>query len=349
MEVVTDRLPPIDIPEGRLFCQPSRIANIYKASIEEVVQPRDTIAAETVKLSIAHRRTLPYPQILQVGPGAKARTMLESALRGSTAHLGERLVYDARHIDNNNMAHLIQHHMSALGYIKQKLGHGKNDVTVLLDTKPPALALKVFAELGYEIHCTNRSVSANVVTVEIGEFFQLLPYVRSVEVSGWLTDTPGKIFVSRRESRRLINENEVEALLREHGFEKVYFEDIPLMLQWSMMRNASDVAAIHGAALGCLALHDKVANGRGFRLFEMFGPGFVADCFRKYAAVLGGEWVGCRGRLTPAVVRDIDEARNFKKYAYDDFVLDAHAVRMAVQSLQLAPQKQFVKSGVIEQ
>jgi len=223
MEVVTDRLPPIDIPEGRLFCQPSRIANIYKASIEEVVQPRDTIAAETVKLSIAHRRTLPYPQILQVGPGAKARTMLESALRGSTAHLGERLVYDARHIDNNNMAHLIQHHMSALGYIKQKLGHGKNDVTVLLDTKPPALALKVFAELGYEIHCTNRSVSANVVTVEIGEFFQLLPYVRSVEVSGWLTDTPGKIFVSRRESRRLINENEVEALLREHGFEKVYF------------------------------------------------------------------------------------------------------------------------------
>ena len=123
----------------------------------------------------------------------------------------------------------------------------------------------------------------------------------------------------------------MESLLRANGFEKVYFEDISIIEQWSIMRTANHVAGIHGAALGCLAFQASRTDGQRARLTEFFGPGFVVNPFRKFMAVLGGKWVGCRGRITPDVVRDIDAAARAKAHALDDFELSAEAVVLALE------------------
>lgn len=60
-----------------------------------------------------------------------------------------------------------------------------------------------------------------------------------------------RLFISRRKARhrRLANERVLERKLGQLGFQSVCFEDIPFERQAALMREASVVVAVHGAAL----------------------------------------------------------------------------------------------------
>ena len=193
------------------------------------------------------------------------------------------------------------------------------------------MAEDVFSLVGYDVVKTDLEVEANLIEVSVEQFFHLLTHVRHLDIGSWVSGCPRKVFISRRGSRRLTNEAEIEASLRAEGFEKVYFENIPILEQWSIMRDATDIIAIHGAALGGLAFQAAREDGLQARLIELFGAGFVVNPFRKFMAVLGGEWVGCRGKITPEVVRDIDEPGRAKSHAFDDFELSFEAIETALR------------------
>ncbi|HJW25273.1 MAG TPA: glycosyltransferase family 61 protein [Rhodocyclaceae bacterium] len=324
-------VPGVMVPASELLCHPSRLANVYEPEAERVRQRAFLIPGENVVATIRQGIAPPYDRQVPVGWRSRLAARLEALRRGPCFDLGERLAYDARPVFNGNMAHLVQHHLANLGYLRERLGHGPGDVAVILEARPAALAVQVFSLLGYEVVATDLAVQANLAHIAVGQFFHLLPWVRHLDIPGWVADTPARVFISRRDSRRLTNEAEIEARLRERGFEKVYFEDMAIVEQWSVLRNALQVVAIHGAALGCLAFQAARSDGRRARLVELFGAGFVVNPYRKFMAVLGGKWVGCRGRITPEVVRDIDAPGRAKAHAFDDFEVAGSVVDEALE------------------
>jgi Glycosyltransferase 61 len=325
------------VPESKLFCHPSRLANTHEPGVEVVHQPAFSIPSEEIGISIKHATTPSQVQQGGLSWRGKLAHRYECFRAGRILDLKERFVYDARNIDNSNMAHLVHHHLAKLGYLKGRHGHDQRDVLVILQGRPASMAVRVFSLLGYEVLRTYLPVRANLVEISRVNFFHLLPWVRYLNINWPSVLGPQKVFISRKETRRLTNEREVEAALRERGYEKIYFEEIPIVEQWSIMRNANHIAAIHGAALGCLAFQSSRPDSQRAQLLELFGAGFVVNPFRKYMAVLGGRWVGCRGRITPEVARDIDLPEKARAHAFDDFELSVRAIEAALNYADGAP------------
>lgn len=326
----TTQFPAVQVPSSWLFCDPTRLANTYEPGVNRVWwQPREIKGAEVV-IEIRHG-VAPHPCLGRLGPRRRLESRLEDLRHPSPLDLGERLVYDARATDNSNMAHLIHYHLAMLGYFHQRSGFGVEDVAVLLESPRDVLAHKVFSLIGYETISTLRPVRGNHVTIAYTHFEHLLPAMRFFGARPWDEDGPKQILISRRNTRRIINEREIVDFLKARGFETLYFEDLPIIKQWSWTRGADRVVAIHGAALGCLAFQaTRASRGPAADLIELFTPGFVVNPYQSYQASLGGRWVGCRGRLTPAAIRDADNPRTFKARAFDDFHLSVKTLDEAL-------------------
>jgi len=319
------------VPESMLFGYPSRISNIYEPVVESIIQKSLIIPSEKITVSVEHSVLLPsYLEVRKVGVRDKILLFNERRKFGSIENLGERLVYDARYVYNNNITHLIQHHLAALGFMKKELGVTRENVVVLFEGNAPKLAIEIMRFLGYEVLSTSRRVSCNSIQVKVdpNNFFHLLSYVKYVEFSISEKSFPDKIFISRLNTRKLINEDEVDNFLCCQGYEKVYFEGLSFGDQWAMMMNASNVIAIHGAALGALAFSGF--GNKKISLIELFSPGLVVNSFRKYVAILNGSWVGCRGEITPKMVRDIDIPGKAKSHAFEDFKISIKSIEEAI-------------------
>ncbi|OYY92904.1 MAG: hypothetical protein B7Y41_14210 [Hydrogenophilales bacterium 28-61-23] len=327
---ITQEFGPTVMPETLLYCHPTRLANIYQPSIERVFLPSASIEPDQAKVSIQKSMTPAYTDMANCGLGGRLRTTRERFSRRPRRELGERLIYDARRSYNNNIAHLIHEHMVLLGYVRQKLGFDHNDIIVILDNNAPLLSTDFFREINYETYLTNLEVSGNLLSIDIEETRYLLPYVANIPLTGFIDSTPEKIFISRSGTRRLLNEPRVASMLAEHGYERFFFEQLSLREQWSITRNASSIVAIHGAALGMLAFQAFNNRSAKAHVVELFTPGLVADVFRKYMAILGGSWSGCRGKPTPELIKDLESETKFKRHAFSDFELDPKVIELAI-------------------
>src|SRR5262245_53099693 len=268
-ELLKHSIGSVFVPASRLFCHPSRLANTYEPGVEVVHQEAFSIPCEEVELSVRHATTLAQVQQIMLGWRGRLAYRLEEFRSGPVLDLKERLVYDARYVFNGNMAHLIQHHLANLGYLRERLGYGPREVVVVLEGRPASMAIQVFSLLGYEVLKTYLPVQANLVDISPANFFHLLPWLRHLAIRWPTTTGPRKIVSSRKNTRRVINEGEVEALLKERGYEKIYFEDIPILEQWSILRHANRMVAIHGAALGCLPFQASRDDGQRAQLLEL--------------------------------------------------------------------------------
>jgi capsular polysaccharide biosynthesis protein len=95
---------------------------------------------------------------------------------------------------------------------------------------------------------------------------------------------PEKILVSRSRapSRRLANETEVHAVLKEKGFTLVHLEDMGLRQQAQLFARAKVVVAPHGAALANL-----VFCKAGTTVVELFTRGYLKCMYGHLAVRLG--------------------------------------------------------------
>ena len=320
----------IVVPDSIIYCYPTRMSNMYEPFVERVLQPSFTIPGETFSVTIEEKTML--PPYVRLRSRLLPRFVKRRAL--SPVDLGKRIVYDARFVYNENMAHLVQHHLTTLGFFVAVKGLTNREITVVIETKDTRMAAEVFGMVGYEVVKTDRPVYAAHIEIANQAFFHLLPFVRNLDFRAAKTSFPGKLFIHRKNNRRVRNLVDVEKVLRDYDYESVYFEELSIEDQWSCMANANQVVAVHGAALGCLAFNFFRANAYPVDLVELFGPGFVVNPFRKYMAVLGGRWSGCRGKITPRVMRNIDKPSYFKRYAYEDFDLSAETIVVALDALQ---------------
>ncbi|MCT7983876.1 tetratricopeptide repeat protein [Laspinema sp. A4] len=90
------------------------------------------------------------------------------------------------------------------------------------------------------------------------------------------SDTPEKIYISRRKAkvRRVINEDEISALLEPLGFTTVILEALSIREQIALMTRAKTIIAPHGAGLT-----NTLFCQPGTQLLEIFSPRYVPNCY----------------------------------------------------------------------
>jgi hypothetical protein len=116
---------------------------------------------------------------------------------------------------------------------------------------------------------------------------ELVQQVRA-ELVAALSPSPAlatrKVYAARvaKGVRSLVNEPEVDALLQEFGFEKVYFEQLSFLEQISLMRETTVFLGVHGAGMtNMLFLQD------GAKVIELLNEGYGDLCYFRLASCLG--------------------------------------------------------------
>lgn len=316
------------VPRASILCAKSRLGNLYKPTISEICLAEEIIPAESLSFSVEKNQTKPFHEVRKLGIRTGVRSRIAKYITGSL-NLKERLVWDARSIDNENIAHLIQHHLAPLSFFRANTKLPLDDLVVVLDAEPPDLAQRVMKQAGLEVVCTDLPVQGNILTTKPVQFYHYLPFLYQYLGTADKSKFPEKVFVSRKASRRIKNEELVSGIAKDFGYEKFYFEELPVGDQWRVLANATHVLGIHGAALGSLGFRNSAH--RGVKLCELLPAGCVIDVFRKYLSVLGGNWVGVRGIVTYQVAREIDSPLKYRNHAWDDFSVEPDSICEALE------------------
>lgn len=125
-----------------------------------------------------------------------------------------------------------------------------------------------------------------------------------------------KIYAARaaRGVRSLVNEPEIEALLQEAGFEKVYFERLSFLEQIQLMRETKVFLGVHGAGMTNMLFLQP-----GARVVELLNREHGDLCYFRLASCLDLPyfWVPCAG-TSPELANQ------------SDMVVDSNVLREAV-------------------
>jgi capsular polysaccharide biosynthesis protein len=237
-------------------------------------------------------------------------------------------ILDSRYEVDGNIAHIMT------GVAPRLLAAQKicDRVTLVLRSRASHMAKNIYKLLGASILCTDKDINGKLILADdqsqgaydasYNALFGELTF------EGFNPQTPEKVFISRKGTRSLINESEVEQTLQAYGFKKYYFEDIPISEQWSVARNAKVIVGMHGAALSNL-----VFNSNKVKLIELFHPGYVIDMYRNMANAVGGTWCGVSGQITEEVIGKLDFKQQARAFAGTRTQIDINSLRMALEYL----------------
>jgi hypothetical protein len=178
-------------------------------------------------------------------------------------------VFDTRSWEPNNFAHLLLDLIPYSLYVREAVG----PEVILLSRKLG----KRFAELldifGLVPLLERRRVEADVV--KISGTRGLAAYDLDLRTT---FDCPGicfvpnvyakmdfasskkfeRVFLARRDARRLVNQAEIEDTVAKFGYRTVFMEDYSLREQLSIGAQAKHVVAIHGAAISFLIMAQRI-------------------------------------------------------------------------------------------
>jgi capsular polysaccharide biosynthesis protein len=313
---------PITVAASKMFTYPTRLAGAWKPEILEINLPEYQLKRPDVEISIRQESTRTIPK--------HTSNFYQKTYRKFAAPMqvdGEYLL-DSRYETDGNIAHIMT------GVVPRLLAAKKicDRVTVVLRSNASNMGKNVYKLLGASLLCTDKDINGKLVLANdqhpgaYEAFYTNL--FGELAFEGLNPDTPEKVFISRKGTRSLINESEVEQTLQARGFKKFYFEDIPISEQWSVTRNAKVIVGMHGAALSSL-----VFNRNKVKLLELFHPGYVVDMYRNMASAVGGSWCGVSGQITEDVIGKLDFKQDARAFALTRTKIDINSLQMALEYL----------------
>jgi capsular polysaccharide biosynthesis protein len=263
-----------------------------------------------------------------------------------TLDLGGRIVFDMRHRWPENWAHFLMNHLPPLAVAATTFGLARDRVTALLPAAIPANVRRTLDLLGIPALATDAPVRGVVLATDIEPLasretgqraWASLPFLDE-PITGFARrgdrTLPRRAFISRRKTRALGNESEIEALLATRGFTRLYAEDLPPESQVALFHEAEAIVAIHGAALGPLLY--RAPDSRLRAVIELMPCGHMSLLYRVVAWQVGCAWTAVRGRIKPAYLPGLyDRARQFEAYSLDDFTVDPDSLALALADLGL--------------
>jgi capsular polysaccharide biosynthesis protein len=99
-------------------------------------------------------------------------------------------------------------------------------------------------------------------------------------------DSANKIYISRKGTRRVLNEMELINCLKKFGFKTILLEELDVQSQVEFFRNAEYIVAPHGAGLTNLAFSNK----KNKKIIELFGKSYVNGCYCALAACIDADY-----------------------------------------------------------
>lgn len=314
----------LTVAASKMFTYPTRLADFWTPEIMEVNVPSYQLDRPEVELTVRQGST----SSLNIPTGK-----FEKISRKFTTpiQMGDEYIYDSRYDIDCNIAHILLDVVAVLLEAQEICPK----TTVILREKASPLAKTIYELLGFPVLCTNKDVQGKLlsITEDGGPGFHESLYISrfgNLAIEGYKKDTPERIFISRKGTRCLLNENDVEQTLQEYGFEKVYFEDIPLSKQWSITKNAKVLVGLHGAALSSL-----VFNRNAIKVVELFHPGYVAKYYRGLANAVGGTWCGVIGELPENIIQELEVKKNLRSFANSSTRIDISSLRKALDYLEV--------------
>ena len=327
-------LPRIQSPPSLLFAYPSRVADAWSPRVEKVIQDPTSTSSFEFEISVNERST----STLEIEHWTQNPIRRYIRRHGAPINL-PGIVYDARWEAPANVTHLLSHVATPVLLARKLIREVEDNeqaFTVLVSPGSPGYVKDMLNRMGLSVVVTDREVQGQVLRVEknvkeqgVGRHYPI-PSLFACNFEGYDPTTPKRVFLSRKASRTIANETDIEGYLAKEGFHKCYFEDLTVPAQWSTMRNAEEIVGIHGAALGQLLFHLGHRTGRGPKLVEVFSAGHTVICFRHYIASQLGTWCGVRSRITSEMIRDMDDEFKPQSHAFDSIHVDVGSIAMAL-------------------
>jgi len=256
---------------------------------------------------------------------------------------------DLRSYSPQNISHAIMIHMPLALWACEYLSDiGLSKPTLIFPESLPSYVVEIFLTAGFEVYLTNNKVVGPICSFDIDMIIGIRGAMPKVLENG-LKNTPfsqaildksqglpKKIFISRKDTRKLVNEESVEEFLSERGFQKVYLEEYGILEQIALVTLADNIVAVHGAALGALALRGVIDSKfrKQLKIVEIFSPGHMTNVYRIIAHQIDAKWVGVRGMLWPGILKQAyTPAARAHKFAYTDFTVCLLSLEKAMESI----------------
>jgi len=172
-----------------------------------------------------------------------------------------------RGIEPNNMAHLLLEAIPYCLYARSIVGPEMRVLSRPLTTQFSGL-LSIFGILPLQ---EMRRVTGNFIRIRGTRGLAVYNLLETFDCNG-ITFFPDvyqkmefssdvkleRVFLARRGPRSLINQADVEKVLKKYGYKTIFMEDYSLRDQLSIGAQAKHVVALHGAAISLLIMNKKI-------------------------------------------------------------------------------------------
>ena len=333
-------IPVAFFPVGRMFAPRSYLLDCHTPLYEEIIIPSSRRHGNGTILSVKSDLTISkYEKNSSIRRKIYDYFINKDATNNPLS-VDTGYFIDFRKNSPGNWSHMLNDYLPMLFYILDKSNILLDEITVILPKKIPIYILNLFEFIGIRFINTDRCVYGTSIDFSIDPWWAVRnlqhEWVQTISCKKNLTNKinlksgfPSKIFVTRKGSRCLINQQEVEDFLRQRGYTAIYIEDYSVQDQLSIFSVATNVVAIHGAGLAPLLY--RCPSLPPIEVVELFPCGLVNRSFQVITQKIGGRWAGVRGRMRPEYIDSIYKiTTKFHKTPEDDFFIDIASLEAAL-------------------
>ncbi|MFT3813456.1 MAG: glycosyltransferase family 61 protein [Acidovorax sp.] len=297
VEIAERRSAPVSSRTINLYCPVNGERTRQSVTVGRPIRFDDIVVAVVNETSSPPSRELNWPNGLRGVARLAYHAMGDAKSRFTPALRYSSPVFDARRVEPNNISHLLLECIPMVLFAKEVLG--ANVVPVFGKVRNPFASF--LEEFGIDAICTSKRIQGPIVHIRGSRNLQFydLPGVIDCAATSFFPDIydrfsfpnencPSKIYLARRGVRSVLNNKEVERIVRARGYETIYMEDYSIREQLSMAQHAKHVVAVHGAAMALLAVNRGVDS-----LVEIFPPHVYHEHFaiglprvKSYAVLL---------------------------------------------------------------
>ena len=336
-ERLTVNLTAMDVPEGWMIGPKSYLVDRIVPDVERVWLPQTQTGGGVVQF-------LRGNHVFQAPPKGRL-SRLKSAPQAETFD-DDKLTLDLRWNTPANWAHFLMDHLTVLAMVLREFQTDASNIRVLLPADTPSYIRKLVTFIGLNVHFSDAPVNAYGIQFEIehwnfirGERGTILrdpsisPLAAKLALPSTLQETtPDRIFLARRGTRAIENNDEIAALLQQKGFALVFPEDLDTEKQIRTLLNAKDIVAVHGASLAPLFYQTTT----GQKLVEIFPVGHITNVYRAMAHDIGAQWCGVRGLIDKQNLSEIYKfSEPYTKHSLNNFRVDPTSLEVALQQVGL--------------
>jgi hypothetical protein len=328
--------PDYDVPSNWLITPRSYLLDRITPACEHVYLPRMNVQGRQLEFQ---KGPVHFPAL------SRRRDRLTGWFRPVKRRHEDGVLIDMRHHAPDNWAHFLTNHLPSAFYMMKTADIPHEVCRIILPAGIPKHIQRATDVFGLNYICTNDAITGEGLTLASSSWGNMrsarhrwvdTPWVRerlASEMEGNRSgdDLPKRAFISRRDSRRLINEGEVANHLTTLGYVKIYAEDLSVIDQFRLYDTAEEIVAIHGAGLAPLLYRSD--RTRPLSIVELFPPGHVTFVWRVLAHQTGCDWMGVRGHLRKEHIEGLyDLKRPFTRYSTQDFTVDTTSIDEALET-----------------